>query len=95
MVASLLETILVTNLCHSTHMCPVPHWVHVFVLQFLGCLVRLHPKPPDVEDTIIENPAAEGETSTQAGLFWGVTQSSWHISLPSSFPVQQNQQSPI
>lgn len=65
MVASLLETIVITNLCHSAHESPVPRWVHVFVLQLLGFLVCLHPEPPCVEDAIIENPAA-GETSTQA-----------------------------
>eukprot|EP00066_Takifugu_rubripes_P008240 XP_003974290.1 PREDICTED: 5-hydroxytryptamine receptor 3A-like [Takifugu rubripes] len=67
MVASLLETIVITNLCHSTHECPVPHWVRVFVLQLLGCLVCLHPEPPCVEDAIIENPAAEPKVSTLVG----------------------------
>lgn len=71
MAASLLETIFVTNLCHSAHDCPVPHWVHVFVFQFLGCLVCFHQKPVDVGDTIFENPAAEGETSTQLFISQG------------------------
>lgn len=69
MVASLLETVLVTKLCHSAHDCPVPRWVHVFVLQLLGCLVCLQPKPSGVEDTTIKNPSAEGEISTQACFF--------------------------
>ncbi|XP_027146050.1 5-hydroxytryptamine receptor 3A-like [Larimichthys crocea] len=37
MVASLLETIFITNLlCGSADFSPVPHWIRVFVLQFLG-----------------------------------------------------------
>uniref|UniRef100_A0A3Q1ELM5 Neurotransmitter-gated ion-channel transmembrane domain-containing protein n=1 Tax=Acanthochromis polyacanthus TaxID=80966 RepID=A0A3Q1ELM5_9TELE len=45
MVASLLETILITNLlCGSADFSPVPHWVRVFVLQFLGVLVCLPQK---------------------------------------------------
>lgn len=95
MVASLLETIVVTNLCHSAHKFPVPHWVHVFVLQLLGCLVCLYPRAPGVEDTIIENPAAEGETFTQAGFFWVVTENSCPISPLSSFSLQQNQKCPL
>ncbi|KAM9848888.1 5-hydroxytryptamine receptor 3E-like [Aulostomus maculatus] len=59
MVASLLETILITNLLHgSAHYSPVPGWVRLFVIQMLGRLVRLPPKPKD-EDTIIQNPAAQ------------------------------------
>ena len=40
MVASLLETILVTNLLSSSaNFSPVPRWVQVFVLQILALLV--------------------------------------------------------
>ncbi|KAM7012025.1 5-hydroxytryptamine receptor 3A-like [Tautogolabrus adspersus] len=60
MMASLLETILITNLlCGSAHYCPVPRFVRVFVLQILGRLVLLPPKPRDLEDRVIQNPAAE------------------------------------
>ncbi|KAG7244876.1 hypothetical protein INR49_027250, partial [Caranx melampygus] len=61
MVASLLETILITNLlCGSANYSPVPHWINVFVLHILGRLVRLPPKPRHVQDdTVIQNPAAE------------------------------------
>ncbi|XP_055077342.1 5-hydroxytryptamine receptor 3A-like [Periophthalmus magnuspinnatus] len=46
MVASLLETILITDLLHSsTRLSPVPRWVRVLVLQFFGCLVCLPWKP--------------------------------------------------
>ncbi|XP_071764165.2 uncharacterized protein LOC139918646 isoform X1 [Centroberyx gerrardi] len=60
MVASLLETILITNLlCGSSNFSPVPRWVRVLVLHILGRLVRLPPKPRDPGDTIIQNPAAQ------------------------------------
>uniref|UniRef100_A0A668VSE9 Neurotransmitter-gated ion-channel transmembrane domain-containing protein n=1 Tax=Oreochromis aureus TaxID=47969 RepID=A0A668VSE9_OREAU len=40
MVASLLETILITNVLRgSADFSPVPHWMRVLVLQFLGFLV--------------------------------------------------------
>uniref|UniRef100_A0A3B4XHL8 Uncharacterized protein n=1 Tax=Seriola lalandi dorsalis TaxID=1841481 RepID=A0A3B4XHL8_SERLL len=65
MVASLLETILITNLLFgSANYSPVPHWISVFVLHILGRLVRLPPKPRDVKDnTVIQNPAAQGSIS--------------------------------
>ncbi len=76
MVASLLETILITNLlCGSAHYSPVPRWIRVLVLQILGRLVRLQPKPRDLEDTVLQNPAAQGRMPdlgcgfTQAKLF--------------------------
>ncbi|XP_069377988.1 5-hydroxytryptamine receptor 3A-like [Paralichthys olivaceus] len=60
MVASLLETILITNLlCGSTHYSAVPHWIRVLVLHILGRLVRLPPKSRDLQDvTVMQNPAA-------------------------------------
>ncbi|CAL8272284.1 unnamed protein product [Arctogadus glacialis] len=46
MVASLLETILITHLySSSSRFAPVPRWVRVVVLQKLGCCVGLPPKP--------------------------------------------------
>ena len=52
MVASLLETILITNLySRSSHFAPVPRWVRVVVLQTLGCCVGLPPKPPKDNST--------------------------------------------
>ncbi|XP_078114927.1 5-hydroxytryptamine receptor 3E-like isoform X2 [Sander vitreus] len=60
MVASLLETILITNLlCGSAHYSPVPHWVRVFVLHILGHLVRFPPKPRDLDGAVIQNPSAQ------------------------------------
>uniref|UniRef100_A0A8C7IR71 5-hydroxytryptamine receptor 3A n=1 Tax=Oncorhynchus kisutch TaxID=8019 RepID=A0A8C7IR71_ONCKI len=57
MVASLLETILITNLLvGSSNFHPVPGWVRVFVLRFMGTLVWLPQKSR--EDKIILNPVA-------------------------------------
>uniref|UniRef100_A0A3Q3K2F7 5-hydroxytryptamine (serotonin) receptor 3B n=2 Tax=Monopterus albus TaxID=43700 RepID=A0A3Q3K2F7_MONAL len=57
MVASLLETVLITNLlCGSALCCPVPCWITVCVLHILGRLVCLSPKPRDLEGTVIQNP---------------------------------------
>lgn len=62
MVASLLETIVITNLlCGSSHYPPVPHFIRVLVIHILGRLVLLPPKPRDLEDTVIQNPAPQGE----------------------------------
>lgn len=45
MVASLLETILVTNLlCGPANASPVPRWIQVLVLEILGRLVCLRQK---------------------------------------------------
>ncbi|XP_042178835.1 5-hydroxytryptamine receptor 3A isoform X1 [Oncorhynchus tshawytscha] len=57
MVASLLETILITNLLvGSSNFRPVPGWVRVLVLRFMGTLVWLPQKSR--EDKIILNPVA-------------------------------------
>lgn len=45
MVISLLETIFITNIqCSSSQYCTVPHWLSVFVLQYLAVVVCLPPK---------------------------------------------------
>uniref|UniRef100_A0A8C7IUL1 5-hydroxytryptamine receptor 3A n=1 Tax=Oncorhynchus kisutch TaxID=8019 RepID=A0A8C7IUL1_ONCKI len=57
MVASLLETILITNLLVAPcNFHPVPGWVRVLVLRFMGTLVWLPQKSR--EDKIILNPVA-------------------------------------
>ncbi|KAM9503506.1 5-hydroxytryptamine receptor 3A-like [Salvelinus alpinus] len=57
MVASLLETILITNLLvGSSNFHPVPGWVRVLVLHFMGTLVWLPQNSR--EDKIILNPVA-------------------------------------
>lgn len=65
MVVSLLETILITNLLHSsTHYSEVPRWIKLSVIHILGRLVLLPPKPTLVEQ-IIQNPATLGETQPE------------------------------
>lgn len=50
MVASLLETIFITNLLSgSGELSPAPRWVRVLVLQILGCLVCMPFKKKDTE----------------------------------------------
>uniref|UniRef100_A0A672J4F9 5-hydroxytryptamine (serotonin) receptor 3A n=1 Tax=Salarias fasciatus TaxID=181472 RepID=A0A672J4F9_SALFA len=70
MVASLLETIIITNLiCGSARYPAVPRWIRVIFLHILGRLVCLPPKSKDQEDTVISNPSAqatqESETKRQ------------------------------
>ncbi|KAM3876392.1 5-hydroxytryptamine receptor 3A-like [Diretmus argenteus] len=68
MVASLLETILVTNLlCGSSNFSPVPRWVQVLVLHTLGCLVWLPPKPRDPGDSTTRSPTAQVAEESRAG----------------------------
>ncbi|XP_055364268.1 5-hydroxytryptamine receptor 3A isoform X2 [Betta splendens] len=65
MVASLLETILVTNLlCGSARFPPVPRWVRVLVLQFLGCLLCL-PHTQEESDTEVSAVKAKSETDEE------------------------------
>ncbi|XP_067370018.1 uncharacterized protein [Channa argus] len=60
MVASLLETILITNmLCGSAHYSPLPSWIRVLVLKILGRLLLPPAKPGDQMNTIIQNPNAQ------------------------------------
>ncbi|XP_037325916.2 5-hydroxytryptamine receptor 3A-like [Pungitius pungitius] len=52
MVASLLETIFITNLlCGSADFSPVPRWIHVLVLQILGRLVCLRQRTKEPSDS--------------------------------------------
>uniref|UniRef100_A0A8C8LXR8 5-hydroxytryptamine receptor 3A-like n=1 Tax=Oncorhynchus tshawytscha TaxID=74940 RepID=A0A8C8LXR8_ONCTS len=68
MVASLLETILITNLLvGSSNFRPVPGWVRVLVLRFMGTLVWLPQKSR--EDKIILNPVARGTLSDPPGIY--------------------------
>ncbi|XP_037106240.1 5-hydroxytryptamine receptor 3C-like [Syngnathus acus] len=58
MVASLLETILITNLLHSSaHYPEVPRWIRLLVIHMMGRLVLIPPKPKQVQQ-IIQNPLA-------------------------------------
>ncbi|XP_008329685.3 5-hydroxytryptamine receptor 3C-like isoform X2 [Cynoglossus semilaevis] len=69
MVASLLETIIITNLlCGSAKVSSLPHWIQVFIFQILGRLVCLpyKPKSSEPEQRSAEaKPAAEGKTPEQ------------------------------
>uniref|UniRef100_A0A668VPH8 5-hydroxytryptamine receptor 3A-like n=1 Tax=Oreochromis aureus TaxID=47969 RepID=A0A668VPH8_OREAU len=57
MVASLLETIVITKFLHSSsHYSRAPRWIRVLVLKILGRLVCLPQKPRDQNDTVIQNP---------------------------------------
>ncbi|XP_053286897.1 5-hydroxytryptamine receptor 3C [Pleuronectes platessa] len=69
MVASLLETILITNLlCGSTHYSAVPHWIRVLVLHILGPLVRLPQKSRDLQDVTVSSVMEEdSEAPEQKG----------------------------
>ncbi|KAG7274105.1 hypothetical protein CRUP_028813 [Coryphaenoides rupestris] len=61
MVASLLETIIITNL-YGRHSAPVPHWVKVVVLHTLGCVVCLRPKSPKDNSTDVDPNAVKVES---------------------------------
>ena len=60
MVASLLETVIITNLLCSGKKTPVPRWVRVVVLNIMGRLVCL-PQKPSTEDTVMGHPAMQGK----------------------------------
>lgn len=60
MVASLLETVVITNIQGGTGQYPaVPRWLSVLVLQYLAQVVCLPYKPPD-RVTVILSPEARG-----------------------------------
>ncbi|KAI1891558.1 hypothetical protein AGOR_G00145030 [Albula goreensis] len=57
MVASLLETVLITNImCNSSTYPALPRWVRVLFLKYLARLVCMSQKPSE-QDTITLNPA--------------------------------------
>uniref|UniRef100_A0A8C7WPE9 5-hydroxytryptamine receptor 3A n=1 Tax=Oryzias sinensis TaxID=183150 RepID=A0A8C7WPE9_9TELE len=60
MVATLVESIFVTNLLHgSADYPPAPRWFRDFVFQVLGRLVRISAKSIERDDTVIQNPNAQ------------------------------------
>uniref|UniRef100_A0A3P9MGZ9 Uncharacterized protein n=1 Tax=Oryzias latipes TaxID=8090 RepID=A0A3P9MGZ9_ORYLA len=66
MVATLVESIFVTNLLHgSADYPPAPRWFRDFVFQVLGRLVRISAKSIERDDTVIQNPNAQGKTETK------------------------------
>ncbi|XP_042605511.1 5-hydroxytryptamine receptor 3A-like [Cyprinus carpio] len=82
MVASLLETILITNIqCGSTHYGPLPSWAKMLFLNYLAKLVCLSKKPSDQNcdpeehrletkrcDPAVETPPSEAAYKTPALL---------------------------
>ncbi|XP_034738060.1 5-hydroxytryptamine receptor 3C-like [Etheostoma cragini] len=69
MVASLLETILITNLlCGSADFPPVPRWIHVLVLQILGRLICLPQKTKELRDSDMKPNAALAQQNADDGL---------------------------
>lgn len=64
MVASLLETIFITNLLgSSSEFSPVPRWIRVFVLQFLGLLVCMPRKKKQTEGSGTDAVHVDADTS--------------------------------
>uniref|UniRef100_A0AAQ4RDX6 5-hydroxytryptamine (serotonin) receptor 3A n=3 Tax=Gasterosteus aculeatus aculeatus TaxID=481459 RepID=A0AAQ4RDX6_GASAC len=65
MVASLLETVFITNIQYSSSETrDVPHWLSVLVLQYLAVVVGLRQKENNSRTTIFLNPSATtGENS--------------------------------
>ncbi|XP_023809981.1 5-hydroxytryptamine receptor 3A-like [Oryzias latipes] len=60
MVATLVESIFVTNLLHgSADYPPAPRWFRDFVFQVLGRLVRISTKSIERDNTVIQNPNAQ------------------------------------
>ncbi|XP_035996636.1 5-hydroxytryptamine receptor 3A-like [Fundulus heteroclitus] len=70
MVGSLLETILITNLLsNSSDLSPVPRWIRVLFLNFLGCLVCMprkieKPKEKRKNDVLAKLESDEGPSGT-------------------------------
>lgn len=61
MVASLLETVFITNIqFSSSHFSAVPHWLSVLVLRYLAVIVCLPPKKKSATVTVFLNPSSRG-----------------------------------
>lgn len=61
MVASLLETVFITNIQFSSNQySTVPHWLSVLVLQYIAVVVCLRPKKKSNKVTVFFNPSSTG-----------------------------------
>lgn len=61
MVASLLETVFITNIQFSSgEYSVVPHWLSVLVLQYIAVMVCLPPKKKSGRVTVFLNPSTRG-----------------------------------
>ncbi|KTF95508.1 hypothetical protein cypCar_00004300 [Cyprinus carpio] len=85
MVASLLETILITNIqCGSTHYGPLPSWAKMLFLNYLAKLVCLSKKPsdqncdPEVRDVHILF-SEPGEATLKKSLQYMETKGEWQL----------------
>ncbi|XP_054646084.1 5-hydroxytryptamine receptor 3E-like [Dunckerocampus dactyliophorus] len=68
MVASLLETVVITNLLHSSsRYSPVPRWLRLTVLHIMGRLVLLPPKRRNSSSSTTEMDAKDGERAGEGG----------------------------
>lgn len=64
MVASLLETILITNIQLSSTHGAIPDWLRTLVLQYVAVVVCLPPSPKKRTVTVFLNPSASGTGGT-------------------------------
>ncbi|CAL8393574.1 unnamed protein product [Boreogadus saida] len=71
MVASLLETIIVTHIQNSSNKKQVPRWVSILVLQYIAPIICLPLKPQSNKVTVHLNPyLTSGENSNPALQSW-------------------------
>ncbi|CAG5864246.1 unnamed protein product [Menidia menidia] len=69
MVASLLETVFITNIGHSSSQYDaVPTWLSILVLRYLAVLVGLPPKKKSDRVTVILNPNFKETASTNGSI---------------------------
>lgn len=65
MVASLLETVFITNIqLSSSQYSVVPHWLSVLVLHYIALVVCLPPKKKSGRVTVFLNPSTRGTLSS-------------------------------
>lgn len=70
MVASLLETVFITNIqFSSSEYSVVPHWLSVLVLQYIAVIVCLPPKKKSSRVTVFLNPSITGIVSYILNIF--------------------------
>ncbi|XP_037554149.1 5-hydroxytryptamine receptor 3A-like [Nematolebias whitei] len=64
MVASLLETVFITNIQFSSgRFSAVPHWLSVLVLRYLAVVVCMRPKEKSNQETAFHNPYFKASTT--------------------------------
>ncbi|XP_015250246.1 PREDICTED: 5-hydroxytryptamine receptor 3A-like [Cyprinodon variegatus] len=69
MVASLLETVFITNIQHSSSQySDVPHWLSVLVLRYLAIIVCIPPKKKSNRVTVHLNPSYKDPTTDKNSI---------------------------